>query len=595
MNTPDAGVRNELASTLRIECPCDLAAVRAASLRAKDFLQAKGVPGDLLDSLELALVEAANNAVEYVQPEAQEKPVRIDLAMGPREIEISIRDHTPGFEWPVEATLPDPESEGGRGIFLIQSLVDRTAYFRSPQGNILVLAKAHGLPEPGLDGPVGDSADQLRGQIEELEATLDGMTEELGYSYETLTSIFRYGAELVSTQNVGEFAERLIGDLGSLTDANVVVLRLFNKEANALETFRSKPADGAASTAIALNAAQAGVEADAARTLTDVWFDPGHPLTANDPLQAFGSPTLGVCHPFSLNGDLLGTLTLARQLSEAPFRAAQVNLLQMLTDFLAIQVANERFLQDRMRSQMMRRELDIAAAIQNSLLPAKTPEAVPLSIAAVCESAREIGGDFYDIIPVGSKGLLFVICDVMGKGIPAAMMAVVLRSVLRAMPHHFDRPADLMMTLNRALYEDFSRVDMFATTLIVYADRREGTLTAANAGHCPLLIAQPGTQEITALGASNLPLGLLPAVDYTADTVALKPGARVLLYTDGLTELANENDELFEEERLRAWLLKNPGLDVMSLKADLIAELARFRGNEPARDDQTFILLTHGT
>lgn len=594
MNTPDAGVRNELASTLRIECPCDLAAVRAASLRAKDFLQAKGVPGDLLDSLELALVEAANNAVEYVRPEARDIPVRLDIAMGPREIEISIRDHTSGFDWPAEAALPDPESEGGRGVFLIQSLVDRAAYFRSTQGNILLLAKAHGLPEPNLNNSGSDSADQLRGQIDELEATLEGMTEELGYSYETLTSIFRYGAELVSTQNVGEFAERLISDLGSLTEANVVVLRLFHKETNTLETFRSEPAAGRDLPAVSLRDAQPSVEAEAARTLTDVWFDQSHPLDPNDPLQAFGAPTLGVCHPFALNGDLLGTLTLARRLSEAPFRAAQMNLLQMLSDFLAIQVANERYLQDRMRSQMMRRELDIAAAIQNSLLPARTPEAAPLSIAAVCESAREIGGDFYDIIPVGSKGLLFVICDVMGKGIPAAMMAVVLRSVLRAMPHHFDNPADLLMTLNRALYEDFSRVDMFATTLLVYVDRREATLTAANAGHCPLLIAQPDTEEITAMGASNLPLGLLPDVDYTPQTIALKPGARVLLYTDGLTELANEADELFEEERLRQWLLRNPGLDVMSLKADLIAELARFRGNKPAGDDQTFILLTHG-
>lgn len=591
MNAPDADVRSEIVATLRLECACDLAAVRAASLRVKDFLLARGLGGELLDTLELALVEAANNAVEYASPAARAQTIRLEAAFGPREVELRIHDHTGGFDWPSHAELPDPESEGGRGVFLIQALVDRATYYRGSDFNLLVLSKAHGLPEVSLSAD-GSTPDSLRAQIEDLEATLSGMTDELGYTYETLTAIFRYSTELATTQNVPEFAERLLRDLAALTDADVLVLRLFNKARNELEVFRTQP-EGIDShqSALALVPGGGGVEVEAALTRADVWFDAAHPLRENDPLQQCGAPTVGVCHAVTLNEELLGTLTLGRRLSETPFRAAQVNLLQTLADFFAIQIANERYLEERMRTKMVRRELDIAASIQRSLLPTTIPPASPFAIAATCESAREVGGDLYDIIPVGTKGLLLVVCDVMGKGIPAAMLAAIVRSALRSMPHYFDQPDLLLNAVNRVLYDDFSRVDMFATALVAYLDRRTRTITAASAGHCPLLAVQPDETELCVIEASNVPIGVLEDVTYTAEQIELRPGARVLLYTDGITELMNAQEEIFEESRLREWLVRNSDQSAKTLREDLLAELSRFQGAEPPNDDQTFIFI----
>ncbi len=594
MNTPDADVRSEVVAVLRLECACDLVAVRATSLRVKDFLLSKGIDDELLGSLELALVEAANNAVEYVLPTARDLPIRFEAILGTREVELRIEDHTAGFDWPAEAELPDEESEGGRGIFLIQALVDRATYYRGREANLLVLSKSHGLAS-STESTGRDSVESLRAQVEDLEATLTGMTDELGYSYETLTSIFRYSTDLASTQDVGEFAGRLITDLVRLTEADVIVLRLFDKERKILETFRTEPEDLAtSSTSVGFVPAGPGVETEAALSLSDVWFDANHPLAENDPLRLFGEPTLGVCHPMALQNELLGTLTVARRLSESPFRATQVNLLQTLADFLAIQIANERYLSERMRTQMVRRELDIAAGIQRSLLPTRIPNATPFDLAATCLSAREVGGDLFDVISVGTKGLLLVISDVMGKGIPAAMLAAIFRSALRSMPHYFDQPDLLLNMLNRVLYDDFSRVDMFATAVVAYLDIRNRTLSVASAGHCPVLIAQPGAEQIVAIEASNMPLGVLDDTFYTVEHVTLNKGAKVILYTDGITEQSNANDELFDESRLRGWLLRSTEPNATSMKKSLLAAVDHFRGNEPAGDDQTFILITEG-
>jgi serine phosphatase RsbU (regulator of sigma subunit)/anti-sigma regulatory factor (Ser/Thr protein kinase) len=575
--------------SLRIECACDLAAVRAASLQVREFLVARGLSEDEVAGLELALVEAANNAVEHTTEAARELPLRIEAIVGWHEVELRIADHTPGFDWPEQAELPDDDSESGRGIFLIQSLVDRANYLRGRGENCLVLTKTHRLaaaaPQPAAPAPPA-----VETQLAELEAALDGMTEELSYSYETLTSIFRYSAQLASSQDLGSFAERLLRDALALTEADFVALRLFDSASGQLRVQRTEPAAELAEVWLKDTHSR---EAECARLRQDLWFDATHPLAKEDPLTRTGA-RLGVCHPLALNEQLLGTITLAREANDQAFRAAQINVLHTLADFLGIQIANEHFLQERMKTQVVRRELDIAAAIQRSLLPTRIPPAGPFSIATCCESAQDVGGDFLDVIPVGETGVLFVIADVMGKGIPAALFAAILRSVIRSLPQHFTDPALLLSTVNRILYDDFSRVDMFSTALVAYLDRPGRRLLTANAGHCPLLVAQPGEPGVQRIEASGPPLGVLAEVGYYAEQVSMRRGARALIYTDGVTELANPASEMFGEQRLIEWfaarrLVSHPSA---ALKAALKEELAHFQRGRQLRDDQTFIFLT---
>ena len=382
--------------SLRLECPCDLGAVRLASLQVRTFLLARGLSEEVVAGLELALVEAANNAVEHSTGEARELPIRIDATVGWQEkIELRICDHTPGFDWPDQAGLPDDESEGGRGLFLIQALVDNAVYLRARGENCLILTKTH-----KVRGEVKavDAATEpaLQAQLVDLEQMLDGMTEELSYSYETLTSIFSYSTQLASSQDLNSFAGRLLRDALVHAEADFSVLRLFDSEHGTLQVQHAEPAAKLAEIRLQDPISR---EAEAARSRQDAWFDQARPLAKEDALNQLGHVRIGVCHPLALNDQLLGTLTLARIDRDTPFRAAQINLLHTFADFLAIQIANERFLQERMKTQVMRRELDIAAGIQRSLAAdAAFPSAAPFSMSLTCcESACDVGGTIFSM------------------------------------------------------------------------------------------------------------------------------------------------------------------------------------------------------
>src|SRR3954462_13025994 len=125
----------------RLELPCDLTQVRDGVRAVHHFLTEQGCGESDWSACELALVEACNNAIRYVADKHRRRPVVIEAICEATELELRITDHTPGFDWPPEPTLPDEESEHGRGLFLIRRLMDYANYFRSPDGNILVLQK----------------------------------------------------------------------------------------------------------------------------------------------------------------------------------------------------------------------------------------------------------------------------------------------------------------------------------------------------------------------------------------------------------------------------------------------------------------------
>ena len=128
-------------AVLRLLMRCDLGQVRGVAKAAHDFLVSEGCGERELSDCELALVEACNNAIVHASKVAKEKPVLIEILCERKEIELRVTDQTKGFDWPEKATLPKAESVRGRGVFLMQSLMDYTNYFRSEHGNILVLRK----------------------------------------------------------------------------------------------------------------------------------------------------------------------------------------------------------------------------------------------------------------------------------------------------------------------------------------------------------------------------------------------------------------------------------------------------------------------
>ncbi|MCP5526676.1 MAG: SpoIIE family protein phosphatase [Verrucomicrobiales bacterium] len=580
----------------RVDAECAYAPVRDATRSARAFMEAQGLSRAETAAWELALVEAANNAVQHATGPGRRQPVRFEVLCDERGVEVRLTDHTPGFDWPDDPSLPEPESESGRGLFLIRALVDATEYLRGPGANVLVLRRMRELSEAGERGGMRDDPQELAQRLAEYEAALTNMTSELASSYESLTALFRYSAELGAGGDLKDFAGRLVSDLLLVAGADHAVVRLFHPEPPRLELFLTAPPGDRFADDVLLSHEHGCTECQALATRQDIWFKPvgGDGEGGRSCGGASGSGLTGICHPFFADGKPVGTVSLVREGSDQSFTAAQISLLHTFVDFLGIQITNARLLEARTQARLVERELEIAAEIQRALLPASLPSCPPFELAASAEAARQVGGDFYDARPAGPGGLFVVIADVMGKGVPAAFFASMLRNAVRCLQPLYAHPGRLLTKLNRGLFEDLSRVDMFATVQVAYLDAVSAAVVTASAGHSPpLLCTAEGRME--RVDAAGLPLGIEPGTIYEETRMPLAPGSWALLYTDGLTEARAPDGALFGEARLTAWLNRREGLraSATARRDDLLRTLAGYRKGTPAADDETFILVCH--
>jgi anti-sigma regulatory factor (Ser/Thr protein kinase) len=240
--------------------------------------------------------------------------------------------------------------------------------------------------------------------------------------------------------------------------------------------------------------------------------------------------------------------------------------------------------------------LKIAEDIQRSLLPRDLPVIPGFSLAGYCKSARPIGGDFYDVVPLKDGSLLLVIVDVMGHGVPSALFAAEFHSLARVMPEWVSKPCEVLARANQLMFDELAAVDMFVTAQVAFFDPRCRQLRLANAGHCPALLANSKGQ-IRQIAPEGMPLGLLRDCPFEDEIVEIEPNSKLLLFTDGVIDTENPIGDRFGLERLQNWLghsSRRRQSKGETLKFDLASDLARFQGSASLCDDQTFLLLSAG-
>lgn len=579
---------------LRLSMGCAIEKVRPVAKAMRDFLIEHEVPEEEVMSCELALVEACNNAVLYADEEAMQHPVEIEVACDGSKIQLRIDDHTEGFEIPADVALPSEDAETGRGLFIIKSMMDNVQYFRGENRNSFIMTKLRLDYKNGEKRFSSATLQEFTRKLVESEQIINDMAEELSSCYETLSAIFRCGAELGKTNNLKDFSNALCTDLLQITGADWYVLRIIPAEDTRLVVFSSSDArlelDPLGVSAVDDNRE---VEAKAAASRRDVWFNSRMPLHSCDPLGKIKPDAIGMVHPFLFADNLMGTLTVGKAPDSTPFTAAQANVIHTFADFLAIQIVNARLQEEQLKSKLISRELEIAKTIQLALLPKSLPNPPGIRLAGFCESARQVGGDFYDVVKVSDTSLLLIIADVMGKGIPAAMFAAILRSLLRATPEFNQQPASLLGRVNRLLFEELSEVEMFITSQLIYVDLAARKIVAASAGHCPVFMSSPEQPFVKAVSPDGVPLGILPDATFKDQVESFLPNSRLLLYTDGLTDAQNGDGQFFGEHRLltcfQRGITQRQTAD--ELKAALVDDLKKFQGAMAHYDDQTFLIL----
>jgi len=237
------------------------------------------------------------------------------------------------------------------------------------------------------------------------------------------------------------------------------------------------------------------------------------------------------------------------------------------------------------------KEMEIAKEIQDNFLPEFTPAIPGIEVAATTLPAMEIGGDLYDFLPVPKERWGLAIADVSGKGVSAALFMALCSTLIRVSGSTETDPSVVLEHANQMIYAD-GRSSMFITIFYGVLDPANRKFTYVNAGHNPPVLVRGDPPNVRTLEEGRcIALGVVPEVNLTCAELVLEPGDLIVMYTDGVTEAFNPQDEEFGEERLMEYLQKHRNYPVQEIIDGLIDEVRRFCGIRPQSDDITLVVV----
>lgn len=276
-------------------------------------------------------------------------------------------------------------------------------------------------------------------------------------------------------------------------------------------------------------------------------------------------------------------------------RRALTNLcpaVQALAAQVASAINQNRVYEQTLEFQRVREELKLAGQIQSSLLPRSFPNMSGWQLAVTLAPAGETSGDFFDVIPLEDKKTGIVLADVLDKGIGPALYMTLSRTLIRTYAIEFELQPDIVLyATNERILKD-THANLFVTAFYGILDPQAGTLTYANAGHNPpLLVRSQNDAEIELLTRTGLPIGIDEDAAWDHATVAINPGDILVLYTDGITEAHNANNEFFQRNRLEAIVKENHGQSAEQLQQSILNAVYDFLGDISPQDDITVMVL----
>src|SRR5882762_7145552 len=307
------------------------------------------------------------------------------------------------------------------------------------------------------------------------------------------------------------------------------------------------------------------------------------------PLYAFSHAKTAESIVSLQQGQFLGVLYLDSR-RPAAFSKLDRQLLDAFTDQAASILDNARLVARERERQRLEQEINIARDIQQALLPRNFRDYPHLSVAGCNFPCLSVGGDYFDVFPLGENRTAFLIADVSGKGLGAALLTTMLQGVLSGMTLGTD-PARLFNHLNRFLC-DHAEVGRYATMFFGILDQ-QGGLEYINAGHpSPILIRQNGSAE-EAFTEGSFPVGLVPQAEYFTAAVKLEPGDTLVLFSDGVTEAMDPKEDFFGIPRLVQMLTGHNDTPLDELQKLLLEAVENFSRGASQADDLTLLLVRY--
>lgn len=296
---------------------------------------------------------------------------------------------------------------------------------------------------------------------------------------------------------------------------------------------------------------------------------------------------LGV--PLKSKGRMIGLISLFNSQSEAGFTQDDSRLLSIIATQSAQVIENARLLEEEKALMRMQEELRLAYDIQMDLLPKENPKIKGYDIAGRSIPAKEVGGDYFDFFPKNSELLSFCLGDVSGKGMPAALLMANLQATIRSQVLINSTPSNCLKISNTHMFQN-SGPEKFASLFFGVLDVQTHQLCYSNAGHnYPLLFSQG--KEIRRLQSDGIVLGFLESFSFDERQIPFFPGDLFVLYSDGITEAVNDQEEEFGEERLIQIIRENWENSAENVMKKILSAVRIHSGEFPQMDDITLIII----
>ncbi|HET6595985.1 MAG TPA: GAF domain-containing protein [Anaerolineales bacterium] len=326
------------------------------------------------------------------------------------------------------------------------------------------------------------------------------------------------------------------------------------------------------------------LDSDGSRGLS-VWLslDPRLEVNLGDP-----NPFLFAV-PIGVKDDLYGVMLIEEATGGLRFRSRRLEIITGIAQQAALAIQNDLLQKEMVVRERLETEVQLARQIQQTFIPETLPQFADWELAARWKTARQVGGDFYDVFDLPNRRLGLFIADVADKGVPAALFMALTRTLVRAAVTELESPAEAMKRVNDLLIPD-TKQGMFVTAIYAVLNMEKNELTYVNAGHNPPLWIKCNG-EIERLRRTGIALGAAEEVVFDQRTIPLEKDDNILLYTDGLTESFNNDGEFFGEERLIESIQTNRCSSASELLDVVETALLNFVQDMPPADDLTMLVL----
>jgi phosphoserine phosphatase RsbU/P len=466
------------------------------------------------------------------------------------------------------------------------------------------IGKIHGVPEPGSNPAQAHrilelASSWIEGQMA-AEYNTNSLSAEILNNYEELNLLYEISQEIVSVFDPNEVCEIVLRKALSVIGAEKASIFLWDPGRKRLRLMASVGLP-------ALSTEPLYLEPDVG--ICGYVFQSGKPLLVEEMADLPGDLTRGcgtyqtesflsvpmLVSPMKVKEKIIGLINLADKPAHRPYNAGDLKLLSAISSQAALSVHNSLLIKDLKENERFLKEMEIAEALQKNLIPRESPRVPGIELAGRCVPAKEVGGDYFDYFPCPDGSVGIVVADVSGHSISSGIMMAITRGLLKSEGLHTQNPGRVLNDVNRILFSDLVSSELFITMIYFSYQPAQRTLSFANGGHNPPVLLRSGREQAEWLDADGMGIGFMEDVTFEQKTCLLEPNDILVLYTDGIMEAENADQEQFGMERFLGHLQSLRNRSSQEILDGLYrAVMSHMGGTHPLQrqqDDITLVVL----